>query len=73
MIVRISGWSVKVLDRNAIVKSPSGKTTKITLDKLAESGMMILPKKLYEEICTNLRAANKYDQLMDMVFDQTEE
>jgi hypothetical protein len=73
MIVRISGWSVKVLDGNAIVKSPSGKTTKITLDKLAESGMMILPKKLYEEIRTNLRAANKYDQLMDMVFDQTKE
>lgn len=73
MIVRISGWSVKILDGNAIVKSPSGKTKKITLDKLAESGMMILPTKLYEEIRTNLRAANKYDQLMDMVFDQTKE
>jgi len=73
MLIRISGWSIKVFGSKAIIKSPSGKTTKITLDKLAESGMMILPKKLYEEICTNLRAANKYDQLMDVVFDQTKE
>lgn len=66
----ISGWTIRISDEEIIIKPESGKTKTIDLDKFAEKGMMMLPKKLYEIIRSDIRAANKYDDLMEMVYER---
>lgn len=65
----IDEFILKTCGDKLTVQGPTGKTKQIPIDKFLESGMMLLPKKLYDKIRTNLRAANQYDKFMDKIYD----
>jgi hypothetical protein len=64
----IGGWTIRLSDKEITIRSESGKVQTIDLDEFAEKGMMILPNKLYKIMLNDIRAANKYDDLMEMVY-----